>query len=66
MSCYIPNIKALRLMVSDRKIFQCFPYISKFLNMLPQGRGKFWPQEGHLNKHGTGSLGDDSYQISRF
>ena len=25
---YIPNIKALELVVSDKKIFSCFPYIS--------------------------------------
>ena len=26
--CYIPNIKALGLVVSDKKIFSCFPIIS--------------------------------------
>ena len=29
MSSYIPNIKAPGIMVSDKKIFPCFPYISK-------------------------------------
>ena len=26
-SCYNPNMKALSLMVSDKKIFSCFPYL---------------------------------------
>ena len=28
MCCYIPNIKALGPVVSDKKIFSHFPYIS--------------------------------------
>ena len=41
--------------------------LSLFLcsNMWPPGRGQFWPQGHHMNKLGTGPLGDATYQISK-
>ena len=33
MSCYIPNIKALGTMVSDKKIVSCFSLYKPVLNM---------------------------------
>ena len=33
--CYIPNIKALGLVVSDKKIFSHFPYISYVKHLTP-------------------------------
>ena len=58
-------IKALSLMVSDKKIFPCFPYISlcKICDTLE--RGHYWPQGYNLNKLGRGLLGDATYQISK-
>ena len=52
-------MKALGLVVSDKKIFSCFPYISlcKTCDLL----GAFWPQGDNLNKLGKGLLGDAIY-----
>ena len=36
--CYISNIKALGLVVSEEKIFSCFPYISHCKTCDPWGR----------------------------
>ena len=57
---------ALGLVVSDKKIFSCFPYISlsNVKNVTP-GAGPFWPQEDNLNKLGRDPLGDAPYQISK-
>ena len=52
----MPNIKVLDLVVSDKKIFSLFPYISLCKTFDPQGY--------NLNKFGRGSLGDATYQIS--
>ena len=43
-------------MVSDKKIFSCFPYICKICDA--QGRCHFWPQGHNLYKLGKGPLGD--------
>ena len=40
---YIPNIKALGPVVSDKQIFSCFPYISLYKNVTP-GVGPFLAQ----------------------
>ena len=42
MLCYIPNIKALGPVVSDKKIFSCFPYISLYKTCDP-GAANIWP-----------------------
>ena len=57
-------INSLCLLVSDKKIFSSFPYISLFITFVP-GAGHFWPEGYNLNKLGRGPLGDDKYQISR-
>ena len=62
--CYIPNIKALGLVVSDKKIFSCFPYIRLCKTCDPPGWGHFWLQEYYLNKLVRGPLGDATYQMS--
>ena len=41
MSCYIPNIKALCLIVSDKKIVSCFPYLILCKTCDPKGAGQF-------------------------
>ena len=51
-------------MVSDKKIFSYFPYISLCKAFDPPGWGHFWPKGYNLNKLGRGQLGDDTYQIS--
>ena len=57
------NMNSLGLLVSDKKIFSCFPYISICKRFDP--RGHFWPKVYNLNKLGRGPLGDATYQISR-
>ena len=42
--CYTQNIKALDLMVSEKKIFLHFPIVS-LREMMTPGRGLFRPQE---------------------
>ena len=42
-TCFIPNIKALGLVVSDKKSFLCFSLYKPVLNMWPPGRGQFGP-----------------------
>ena len=61
---FIPNMKALDLVVSDKKVFSCFPYISLFKTFDP-GAGPFWSEGHNLNKLGRGPLGDAKYQQSR-
>ena len=54
---YIPNINPQGLVVSEKKIFLCFPYISLC---------KICDCQGHnLNKLGKGPLGDAAILISR-
>ena len=48
-------------MVSDKKMFSCFPYIKH----VTPGQDQFRPQGHNLNKLGLGQLGYVSYQISR-
>ena len=40
-------------MVSDKKIFSCFPYIS-LCKICDPGWAHFWPQGHNLNKLGRG------------
>ena len=44
--CYILNIKALGLVVSEKKIFFIFSHYKPMLNNDAAGRGQFGPQ-GH-------------------
>ena len=60
----MPSIKAIGLLVSDWKIFSCFPYISIFNHVTP-GCDHFLPQGHNLNKLVRGLLGDATCQISR-
>ena len=62
--CYIPNIKALGLMVSDKKIFSCFSYI-RLCKTCDPGAGPFLAPGDNLNRLGRGPLGDATYQISK-
>ena len=41
--CYIPNIKALHHLVSEKKNFKVFLLCSYVSNLWPLGRGQFWP-----------------------
>ena len=50
-------MKALGLVVSDKKIFSWFPYSSLFKTCKPWGKS-IWPQGYNLNKLGRGSLDD--------
>ena len=52
-------------MVSDKKIFPCFPLYKPMEYMWPLGRGHFWPKGHNLNKLGRGPLGHDTYQMSK-
>ena len=56
---------SIGLMVSDKKIFLCFSLYKPMLNMRPLRLEHFWSKGHYLNKLGSGSLGDASYQISR-
>ena len=56
------NIKALGLVVSDKKIVSCFPDVDY---ATPAGRGHFWLHDHNLNKLRRDLLGDATYQISR-
>ena len=55
-------MKALGLVVSDNKIFTCFPYVK---HATPVGQGHFWLRDHTLNKLRRSPLGDATYQISR-
>ena len=50
---FIPKIKAVGLVVSDKKIYHVSLY-EPMLNMGSPWRGHFWPQEQNLNKLGRG------------
>ena len=52
-------------MVLDKKILPYFP-IEAYVKHVSSRRDYFWPQGHNLNKLGSGSLGDDTYHISRF
>ena len=54
---------SLGLLVSDKKIFSRFLYISLCKTFNPQG-GHFWPCSYNLNNLGRGPLGDDKLKIS--
>ena len=51
-------------MVSDKKSFQVFHYISLCLTCDPPGPGHYWSQGHHLNKLGRNPLGYAKYQSS--
>ena len=53
----MPNIKAVSLVVSGKKIFSYFTYINL--------GGQFWPQGHNLNTLGIGPQGDPTNKISR-
>ena len=57
------HISSLTLMVSEKKIFQCFPYLLSLCKQLDTRAGHFWPQGHHLDKLGRGSLGDATLNI---
>ena len=59
--CNIQNFKHLSQAVLEKKIFKYF----SFLNPRPPLQGHFRPQDHHLNKLGTGPLGNATYQISK-
>ena len=58
-------IKALGLMVSDKKIFSCFS-LKACVKYVTLGAGPFRPKGHNSNKIGRGPQGDATYQISRF
>ena len=57
-------IKALSFVVSEKKIFSCFPYIMLYQTCDP-GVGPFLTSGAYLIKLGRGPLGDAKYKISR-
>ena len=63
--CYIWNIKALRLPVSEIFFFKVFLLCSCVSNLWPPGLGQFGPQGHHLTILGRGQLADATYQISK-
>ena len=58
-------IKALLLLVSEKKNFKVFFLCSYVSNLWPPGQGPIWPQGHHMNYLGTGPLGDATYEISK-
>ena len=42
--CYIPNIKAVGLVVSEKKIFLVFPHCKSLETIHPRGVAKFDPR----------------------
>ena len=61
---YIPIIKTLGLMVSDKQFFFMFSVCNP-MKHVPPGVGPLWPQWHNLNKLGTYLLGDATYQLLR-
>ena len=69
----LDNIKALGLVVSDKKVSFMFSlynmlYVLKkvsYVKLVTPGRNHFWPQGYNLNKVGNGPLGDATYQITK-
>ena len=57
------QISRLVLVVTDKKIFSCFPYISLCKTCDPQDEPIFRPHGHYLNKLGRGPLDAASYQI---
>ena len=64
MMPYIPIIKTLGLMVSDKKIFSCFHYVSQCKACVPWGGAIFGPS-GIFEQLGKGPLSDATYKLSR-
>ena len=54
---YIPNIKALALVISDKKVFSCFPSMGLCETCDPQA-GHLCPMVKIFNIFGRGQLGD--------
>ena len=63
--CYILNIKALGLPVSEKKNFEIFFLCSYVPTCDLQGRPSFDPQGHHMYKLGRGPLEDTTYQTSK-
>ena len=61
--CYIPNIKALRLRVSERKNFEDGLQCSYVPTFYPRGRASFYLRDIIMNKIGRSPQGDIIYQI---
>ena len=68
--CFIPNIKALHFLVSEKKNFKVFLLCSYVSNLWPSptptptpARGQFWPQGHHMNNLGRGSISTRRYYI---
>ena len=57
--------KDLGILVTVKKIFKGFPYVSLCKTLWPLGWGQFWPQGYNLNNLGRGTLDEATYQISR-
>ena len=64
MMLYIPNTKALGLVVSDNIFFNVFPIEAHVKHVTP-GQVLFIPQWHNLNKLDRYPLDDVTYQISR-
>ena len=58
-------IKALLLLVSEKKNFKVFLLCSYVSNLWPLGLGPIWPPGHHMNNLGRGPLGDATYEISK-
>ena len=63
---HIPNIKVLVPVVSDKKIYSCFLYISVWISVCDPLMDLFFGTRGITNNFGRGLLGDATYQILRF
>ena len=61
----VQMIKALLLLVSEKKNFKVFLLCSYVSNLWPPGWGPVWPQGHHMNNLGRGPQGDATYKISK-
>ena len=60
--CFIPNTKALGLVVSEKNISLCFPILAYVEHVTPS---HFQPQFNNFNKHSIGPLSNTRYQNIR-
>ena len=58
-------IKALLLLVLEKKNFKVFLLCSYVSNLWPPGQDPIWPQGHYMTNLGSGSLGDATYKISK-
>ena len=63
--CYISNIQALCLPVSEKKNFEVFIPCSYVQTYDPLRRGKFWAKGHHMNKLGRGALGPQGHHKNK-